>query len=65
MDIGSSDRYSDKHFANTHCFDVKPISRDVALAKTFVRMPISGQCPATFVVKGNDYTYVVFKQFVN
>ena len=65
MDTGSSDCYIDKHFADTHCFDIKPISGEVTLAETSVRMPISGQCTATLVVKGNNYTNVVFNVLNN
>ena len=65
MDTGSSDCNIDKHFADTHCFDIKPIFGEVTLAETFVRMPISGQCTATLVVKGNNYTNVVFNVLNN
>ena len=56
MGTGSLDCYIDKDFADTHCFGIKPISGEVTLAETSVRMPISGQCTATLVLKGNNYT---------
>ena len=59
MGTGSSDCYIDQHFADTHSYNIKPISGEVTFAETLIRMLMSGQCSATLVVKDNDDTNVV------